>query len=128
MCTACQGICINIETSLESFLSIYFIIYFSLYIFSHSAYIVADFFLTIKIEKDNFSATLAQTIQDLTKVVQHLCRCYILNVLQCLVVPINMGPYCILTLGMLSPLIPCPAGSIYGYKLLFEEELELLPG
>ena len=37
MNTACQGICINVETLLESFSSIYFIIYLSLYFSSHSA-------------------------------------------------------------------------------------------
>ena len=34
--TACQGICINVETILKSFLSIYFIISLSLYSSSHS--------------------------------------------------------------------------------------------
>ena len=38
MYTACQGICINVETLLKSFLSIYFIISLSLYFSStHSA-------------------------------------------------------------------------------------------
>ena len=35
MYTACQGICINIETLLESFLSICFMIYLSVYFSSH---------------------------------------------------------------------------------------------
>ena len=37
--TACQGVCINVETSLESFLTIYLIIYLNLNLFSHSAHI-----------------------------------------------------------------------------------------
>ena len=44
--TACQGVCINIETLLESFLSIYFVIYLSLYFSSHSPG---------RIQKDNLS-------------------------------------------------------------------------
>ena len=35
--TACQGLCINVETLLEFFLSICFIIYLSLYFSNHSA-------------------------------------------------------------------------------------------
>ena len=39
MYTACQLICINIETSLELFLTIYLLIYFSLNWFSYSTHI-----------------------------------------------------------------------------------------
>ena len=45
--TACQGVCINIETLLRSFLSIYFIISLSLYYSSRSA---------LRIYKDNLSS------------------------------------------------------------------------
>ena len=61
------------------------------------------------------------------KVAQHLCRCCILDMQQCPAEPINVGPHCTLTLGTLSPLIPCPMGCINGHELLLEEEFELLP-
>ena len=48
--TACQGVCINVETLLRSFLSIYFIISLSLYYSSRSA---------LRIYKGNLSAAVA---------------------------------------------------------------------
>ena len=67
------------------------------------------------------------TMDKIYKMVQHLCRCCILEMLQCLVEPINVGPHYTLSLGILSSLVPCPVGSINGHELLLEEQLKLLP-
>ena len=61
------------------------------------------------------------------EMVQHLCRRYILDMQQCPVEPIHVGPYCTLSLGILGPLTSYLAGSINGHELLLEEKLKLLP-
>ena len=61
------------------------------------------------------------------KALQHLCGRCILDMQQCPMESINVGPNCTLPLGILSPLTPYPMDCINRHELLFEEEFELLP-
>ena len=59
----------------------------------------------------------------MNKVVKYLCQRCILDMQQCPMEPINVGPHSTLSLGTLrSTDLLLIAGSINGYKLLIEED------